>query len=141
MNKQTVEKIRVLYASGLYGRADLMIKALLEYPNIKSEKAIDMILSYEVHPEVKSNLRGRIQEMPKLHNVLDRCRHELSIVDQVDIARVMEGKIDPEYNETRNSILKKYQGEFNKYPWKSVDFFRKYGNIDFSSDFLSENSG
>lgn len=60
MNKHTVERLRIAYASGKYDKLQL----LLDNKDVVKGQDIEAILNYLVLPEVKQELKQRISEVP-----------------------------------------------------------------------------
>lgn len=60
MNKNVVERLRIMYSSGKYDKLQL----LLDSKSIVRGEDIEGILGYSVFPEVKSELSERIKEIP-----------------------------------------------------------------------------
>ena len=73
MTEYVVEKLRINYASGKYDRLEL----LLAYKDIVNGKDIPAILEYQVYPEVKSELKQRILEVPIAQEIYEEYQNVL----------------------------------------------------------------
>lgn len=104
MNKHTVERLRIAYASGKYDKLQL----LLDNKDVVKGQDIEAILSYSVLPEVKPELKQRILEVPIAQEYYAEYQEGIrKLVEQAEAMELSGSKYFPyrERKEVLYSIL------------------------------------
>ncbi len=81
MNKHTVNHIRTLYVSGLYHKADLVLRFLSELEN---PLEIQTILDYNCSPEVRPELRLPIYGIAFIQELSEEYHKTLRVAAELD---------------------------------------------------------
>ena len=83
MTKHNVEHIRILYLSGLYHKADLVLRFLTE---LKEPQELERILNYNVYQEIRPELQLPIYGMVFIKDLSDTyqdtLRHHIELENQ-----------------------------------------------------------
>ena len=117
-----VEMIRVKLASGLYTKTSLW----LDMRNKISHENFNSIAEYMIEPEVRKDLKQRIQELPQAIRVFEGYQKELR--DECIKAEAYELSGSKHYKlqekkQVLDDILKE---ELKKYPTVTLEELKKY---------------
>lgn len=117
--KRIVETVRIQYASGLYD-----IPKLIErwYPEITILE-LDVILAYNVNPEVHPQLRLQISQMEGLFDDL-----EISLGKQEKLIRGLIDN-DDELGTVEALWIREFQELSSKYSWLTWGIFRRARSV------------
>jgi hypothetical protein len=92
MTKHLVEKIRIAYSTGKYDKLSLF----LENKNVISADNLMKVLDFTVFPDVKSELKQRIEEVPLAQELYSKYQTELrALVKKAEAAELSGNKHFP----------------------------------------------
>ena len=89
LSRQIVEQIRVMYASGLYHKADLAIRFATYMDNPLD---IVKVLDYNIFKDVREDLRMSLYGMAYVFEAADEYHHKLRLAAMYEFENVL---VDP----------------------------------------------
>lgn len=116
------ETIRVKYASGLYSNTELV----LEYSPLVGAMKVLEILNYAVDKDVRPDLQGIIEDMPKVHTITSLYHRELrESHTQIEGTTETTAWKDREFAIDKRRLDFKLREELRAYPWVTPDVLSK----------------
>lgn len=103
LSRQVVEQIRVMYASGLYHKADLAIRFATYMDNPLD---IAKILDYNMYSDVRDDLRLTIYGIGFIFEASDEYHHKLRLAAASEFENVL---IDPKNAPAEFQQIKKFE--------------------------------
>ena len=103
LSRQTVEHIRVMYASGLYHKADLAIRFATYMDNPMD---IIKVLDYNIYKDIRKDLQLSIYGMAYIFEASDEYHHKLRIAAAYEFENVL---VDPRNAPAEFQQVKKFE--------------------------------
>lgn len=116
------ETIRTKYHSGLYSNTELVI----EFAPYIGALQVLKILSYQVDDDIRPDLKDRIIDMPKVHDIYSSYHRALrQTIAEVEDTPETDSWKDREY--TRDQVMHKHKlaEELRAYPWVTSEILSK----------------
>lgn len=116
-----VEMIRVKLASGLYNKASLWLGIRSQV----SHEDFDSIAEYTIHPEIRKELKQRIQELPLAIRVFEEYQRQLREECIKADAYELSGGKHYKFHEKKIVLDELLAEEIKKYPTVALEELRK----------------
>ena len=123
LSRQIVEQIRVMYASGLYHKADLAIRFATYMDNPLD---ILKVLDYNIYKDVREDLKLTLFGMSYIFEAADEYHHQLRVSASQEFENVL---IDPKNAPAEFQQVKAHQEKLLK---GKLLVINKEFNLDFT---------
>ena len=108
--KHTIAHIRSLYSSGLYHKADLMVRFL---PYLNGQEDLQNILNYTSYPNIQKDLQNTIFALPLVFKVSEDYHTTLreSAENEFESVKKLKDRAPATFAENKTNALSKLKAD------------------------------
>ena len=106
----------------MYSNTELVI----EYAPLVGALQLMQVLSYDIEPDIRPDLKGKIKDMPKVHELVGDYHNALRISHELIESSDMDNDWrDLQFSAARAKAERTLGLGLKKYPWVTSDFLDK----------------